>query len=39
MLSVYTLKQVYAAFRGAGHTVADVKRAAAREGVTAATRV
>ena len=39
LLSTYTMRLVYAAFRGSGHTLADAKNQAAREGVSAAARV
>lgn len=39
LLSAYTLRAVYAAFRGSGHTIADARNQAAREGVQAGMRV
>lgn len=38
-LSIYTMRLVYATFRGSGHTIADARNAAAREGVSASMRV
>lgn len=39
VLSVYTMRIVYMAFRGSGHTLQEARSAAAREGVSAAARV
>lgn len=39
MLSTYAMRLVYGAFRGSGHTIAEARSQAAREGVSAAARV
>mmetsp|Transcript_1631 Transcript_1631/g.3691 ORF Transcript_1631/g.3691 Transcript_1631/m.3691 type:complete len:153 (+) Transcript_1631:349-807(+) len=38
LLSVYVIRVVYQAFRGSGHTMADVKSQAVREGASAGLR-